>query len=413
MVASPSIAFEYIVDGKVKLKSNAGSMLNRINNLFSKKMGDELISVKGERDNISITGYISPVHLNSSTRKDQYFIVNGRPFFSAAISHAAKSGYGNMLEGSRFPYLFLIIDIEPTKINVNVHPAKKEIRFIDEKLIYSLVRAIIKGALNQKGSFARPDALKPIYQGNISSENDLIITNNPDDNEKIVPLFKFQKSPLINYDKKNVAIKQTYIYNVKEGTSLEGRFDGYKISGYFFKNYWLLEKGDSILMVDQHAVDERVLYEKFKVEYYQNGVVTQPLLIPVNFTPGVNEREFILKNKETLKRSGFLVEPFGPEQLAIYEIPVGLKGDEHDALKRVVAIIAGDEKGSSNERIERMLSTLACRSAVKQGDVISEIKIKEILSLLSDTESPFSCPHGRPAIIEFNKEEVEKWFHRR
>ncbi len=410
MVASPNIAFEYIVDGKIKLKSSAGSILKRIGDLFSHKIADDLISVTEDRENISISGYISPVHLNSSTRKDQHFIVNGRPFFSPAISHAAKSGYGNMLEGSKFPLLFLIIGIDPTKINVNVHPAKKEIRFSDEKLIYSLIRSTIKNALSNSGSFAHPTVFQPISQCQTLGRDDAITTKN----DELINLFTYKTTTINNnYGKKSVASNRASIYNVNETNFSEGRFDGYKIAGYFFTNYWLLQKANSIIMVDQHAADERVLYEKLKTEYFQNGVVTQPLLIPLSFSPGVRERGFIMANQELLKRSGFLVELFGPEQLAIYEVPIGLKGDELDALKRVIAIIDGDEKGASNERIERMLSTLACRSAVKQGDNISELKIVEILDSLNDTENPFSCPHGRPSIIEFNKKEVEKWFHRR
>jgi DNA mismatch repair protein MutL len=191
----------------------------------------------------------------------------------------------------------------------------------------------------------------------------------------------------------------------------EGVFAGARVTGCFGFNYWVCEQGDAILIVDQHAAHERVVYERFKKEYSAGGIRRQGLLIPISFTPHEGEREIIEEQGAAIREAGFSLAPFGKQNWIIDEYPAEVK-DVLPALRSLLASLA-ESRDSEDTRRERVLATLACHAAVRRGDRIQAAFVCEILNELAALKKPFTCPHGRPSIVRFGKEEIEKWFARR
>ena len=403
MLAFPDRAIRLNIDGENVLKSSSTDFLQRISDTYGSKLSEQLIEVSGEIQGITLRGFVSPVHLNTSTRKDQFFIINGRPISTPSLFHAAERAYDNMLERNRHPYIFLHIVIDPAMLNVNIHPAKREIRFRDEKVLYQLVYRSIKLALSQKGVFAKLTD----EAGNFSSSSS---PANYKPSAAADQHFVF-KDDIQNYQTQNSESgteESAFLFKDR----LKGVFEGFTVKDYVFNNYWFLENGNKILLVDQHAAHERVLYEKYKTAFQENNIESQALLIPVQLDLSPSEIAILNENMDNIKEAGFTIDSFGPDSYMIQESPAYMKGNEEAALKDLLAEFSKGKTKVKSDFKEKMISTLACHSAVRQGDILVKAGIIDILNSLSELERPFSCPHGRPSIVEIGKSEVEKWFQR-
>lgn len=400
MLAFPRVAFDFLVNGETRLHSNGGSLRSRIGDVLGRSLAEALIEVSCSEGGVSISGFVTPVHRNTATRRDQYFVVNQRPVFVPALSHALSAAYGNMLGAGRYAAAVLRIDMDPARLNVNVHPAKREVRLGNEREVHQLLLHGVQTALQSGTDFARPRAT-PVQPTDPRA---------PDQELQPPPSFLFPvRETRPPQQESGLAALQA----AQTAGERPGLFTGYRLQGCLYDNYWILEGRDGFLLADQHAVHERVLYEKYRAQYAAGGVQRQALLIPARVRLGEGEVERLAAMGEAVEQAGFVVEPFGPDSHVIREVPHALQGDPEQALRELLAAWDGPRGSRRKDNQERMLATLACRSAVMRGDRLQPQAMWEILDGLNHLERPFSCPHGRPSIVEFSLDQLEKWFLRR
>ena len=425
MLAWPDRGFEYWTEGKRVYNSPPGAFSERIADLYGRELADDLLEVSYEQGGMVVSGFAAPVHRHASSRKDQFFFLNGRPVASASLSHALRSAYGNLMPAGRQPVAFLNLAVDPSEVNVNIHPAKREVRFLREQEVYSLIRRGVERAVSKKSDYASlsSGAVFEAFSGEkaafpAAEEAGRIAAASPIPERTragrepagVQQPFAFRENSGYGTGGKTAAQSPEHPDSKPSGPG--GRFSGMRIRTCLFNNYWLLEGEDGILLVDQHAAHERVLYEQYKKQYFENGVVRQGLLVPVQLelTPG--DAALVEQHREALRQAGFGIESFGPDSWALQELPSHLKGDGEDAFRQLLALLAGNDRLAANEKTERMLTTLACRSAVKAGDAVPESMIVSVLNRLDSLPSAFSCPHGRPAVIKLSKGDIAKWFAR-
>jgi len=431
MLARPDRGFEFYSDGKKVYNSPAGSFHNRIADLYPGETADDLLEVSYEQESMRVDGFAAPFHRDSSSRKDQFFFLNGRPVSSASLSHALRSAYGNLMPSGRQPIAFLNLSLDPAEVNVNIHPAKREIRFRRAQEVYSLIRRGVERAITKKSDYA------PLSSSSrIGSRNFPCTAGGADENVRESTSVTSAESGAAavaripgGYPEAEQRSSQArpsiffrdpppsqQVSSVSESdasvSQLAGRFAGMRICSCLFCNYWILEGESELLLVDQHAAHERVLYEQYKKQFEAGGVLRQGLLVPITLelTPG--EAALVEEHREALVQAGFGVESFGPDSWALQELPSFLKGGGEAAFRQLLALYAGNEKVAAKEQKEGMLTTLACRSAIKAGDAIPESMIVMVLNRLDGLPRSFSCPHGRPAVITLSEGEIAKWFAR-
>jgi DNA mismatch repair protein MutL len=408
MLAFPGLAFEFQVDGETRLVSAAGGLRDRVRDLFGEELAGQLMEGRAGHVGMEAAGLFAPVHRSATTRRDQYLALNGRPIVSPALSQALLLGYGDRLPAGRFPVVFLHMRIDPALVNVNVHPAKREVRFRDERAVFDLVRAAVRAALAKNDGFARSAPLR-------SFGPEAGADAPPGETLRVAEPALFANLGAAQAGADPFAAARPVRETAGPG---DGPFAGCAVAGFFMDNYWVLDGGTRVFLVDQHAAHERVMYERYKTALSgAGGIARQGLLVPLVFRPSPAERELLGTWADEVARAGFLVEDFGPDTCSIQEVPAGLQGDLTAALREVLAVLSGEGEGGRGrpaaDRFDRMLKTLACKSAIRAGDHPGEAGFLAILRELGGLENPHSCAHGRPAVVEISRQEVEAWFARR
>ncbi|MDR2734375.1 MAG: DNA mismatch repair endonuclease MutL [Spirochaetota bacterium] len=403
MIAFPEVRFVLLSDGDTLINSAAGDRLARIGDIYGADMARDLIPIEHEEQGIELTGYIAPPHRTSATRREQVFMVNGRPLAMPIFSKALATGYGNNLMAGRYAIAFIAITMDPVLLNVNVHPTKREVRFQNEGAVFSALVHAVRAALSDQ----IPAREAPLRGYPAGMREPLSVRESraarPDLREPD------QDTPCLPHS--GGYLRSTYPAGFSAARDTQA--DGMRVLGCYASNYWIYEQEGVLCMADQHAAHERVLYERFKKEYTAGGITRQALLVPISFTPDDGEREVMEEQAAVLQEAGFSVAPFGKRNWIIDEYPAGVK-DVLAALRSLLAALAANPHANlADARDANVFATLACHAAVRQGDIITEAAFREILAGLTALDKPHTCPHGRPAIVRLEKEEIEKWFSRR
>jgi DNA mismatch repair protein MutL len=360
------------------------SLSDRISVLYGKEVSEGAMKIEYEKDGIKIRGYAGNPDLTYPTRSHQFVFVNKRPITNRAISYAIFSSYENLVPKGRFPAVFLFIDISPGSIDVNVHPAKKEIRFEDDKMIQEIVRASIMNSLSNKQNIS------------LNAESQNMLSGNK---------YAFNTSQVFSASCNSWEAKEF-------GSFLDAGFTP-KIT-QVHNSFIINETEDGLEIIDQHAVHERIIYEKIKSVINNKGQENQRLLIPINIELTPLEEKILKEHLGFFAEIGFNIEEFGTRTIIIDTIPSVMdKVDIAKFIKDVLSEITENEKAVSQETVkDGIIKMAACRSAVMQGDKLDSFKMNELLKNWRELKFPYTCPHGRPAVIKITKKELEKKFQR-
>ena len=389
---NPGKYFRLLHNGNPVLNSPAvRDKLGNILNIYGKDIAKELIPVFYEKNGIKIAGYTSKSSLTRADKTQQSFYVNGRYIQSSILSHALHDAYGTLLFSHRFPVAILSLTIDPAKIDVNVHPTKKEIRFSDEKFVSEVVNEGIKDAL----------------------ESTLHI---PEINVKGATQTKFAEVSTL---KQTVAEKfrvDNFAQRVLESITSEvedEKMPSLKILGLVHNCYILAENEDGFCIIDQHAAEERVNYELFHEQYASGYIRSQQLVIPTHIELSPTDAIILRDNLPVIKKFGFDVEDFGGNSFLVRATPVIMgrqmgKGTILDMIDELNAKRVRNFEDIKDSIIARM----ACRKSIKQGDRIEVGYMQKLMMKLYQCENPFTCPHGRPTIITITISELERKFKR-
>lgn len=446
ILGSLESSIKFIKDNKIVLKtSRNNNMKDHIYSILGKDFSENLISIKGETKDFKIKGYFSNNKLYRSNRSHQYIYVNNRYINNKSITNIIEKKYRSIIPLNRFPVFILFIDIDPGIIDINIHPTKQEINFVNQieliEKIDHLLEAYLYDAISipkikfkNKEKTSKEDSIPLLYEKSINPENNLendimikdftntndlmyndIQENNSSYTRSHDYMFSINKDNLSN-DKK--LVKEKYIYEEadKKKNNTNDILSNLDPIGVVFDTYILGEDklNQKIYFIDQHAAHERIMYEKYLQEFNEESIVSQQLLAPeiINFTS--IEMDKFLTNKEIFIKLGFDVSEFGTNSVAIRSVPLvfgqpNVKTLFYDLLDNLD--IDTNINSNYETRVNKIMK-MACTNAIKAGDKMSEIEILSLFHQLKETENPNSCPHGRPTILEMSKKDIEKAFLR-
>lgn len=406
-----------------------GNILNNIISIYGSDIGRHLLPLEAAEGGFLLKGFVSSPAASAPSRSKQVFCVNGRIVSSKVLEKALEDGYREKLFHGRFPIAFLFLSMPPEKLDVNVHPTKKEIRFDDDFQVEDFVRAVVKRALNVK------EALPQIKHENILKETAADKNTSQYNTEADTPVFHEEKNMYFPASKaeenEQVDIKSLLsdLRQKKEQEESEADiisqglipdaprqrpfdFKDLEYIGVIFRTYILAADYDCFYLIDQHAAHERIFYEKLLEEYNSKDKPSQQLLLPLSFNASAGAVSAEASWINEISELGYKVEFFGNNTYIVREVPAFMELSEAEAFLEDFFIALDDRPDLTDKRVLEKIIMRSCRSAVKGGDMLSEDEIQYLMRDLADCINPFSCPHGRPTFIRMTKYEIEKLFKR-
>lgn len=418
-LSHPEISFKYINNNSVILHTSGNNNLKTaIFHVYGKDIAKKMFEIEKNGKEYSLKGFIGKPEISRGNRSYENIFINGRYIKSSIISYAVENACKTKIMTGKFPMFVLNLNISPSLIDVNVHPRKLEVRFKNEEEIYNFIYNSITDIFKDKILIPKVEinnskTEKPLF--NDSTNNDL--SNNTD---KIKNKLNFSaensdkmvlKEPTISY-KKNSDISEIKIL-CDEKSESEKFFNDYKIIGHLFKTYWIIEQKNGMFIIDQHAAHERILFENLLNNLKNRKVISQRLLNPEVINLTSVEKDLLCNNIELFKEIGFDFEEYGNSNYILNSVPFIFENPENiNFFKEIIDKFDELGKESIYDTKINVLASLACHSAVKANDKLTDEQAKELIDKLLKLENPFTCPHGRPTIIEITKYEIEKKFKR-
>lgn len=471
-IANPSIGFKYMNNDKLifDLFSDQ-SLYERINSLYGYDTAINMKEVNIESDKFKIRGYISNNLLYRSNKKNQLLYINNRTVKNDAISKVINETYKSTIPLNRFPVFFLFIDIDPSMLDVNIHPAKTEVKIQDMDELLILLNSNLKRVINsdvelkiafsdkkddreeetklnivEKDEEDSDEAVRITYEDGTSTQDNSVYAkstdteyvdefiskedSDKDENNADIPVFdddefindiNLLQDRNKNIEKTSQEYEEILIFD-DETNDDKNRIvmddinilDAYKIEGVLFNTFILLYdyNNDFVVMIDQHAAHERILYEEFSEKFKNSKVNSQYIegLSPIKLT--VNEEETIKENMDLLNKFGFTIDIYPDHNVVVRSIPIIFGGNYSlDLIKDIIGILDEEKTNIYDYKVEKIMK-YACKNAIKAGDKISNIEIDKLIEDLKKCKYPTTCPHGRPSMIILKKNMIEKMFYR-
>lgn len=422
-LAYPYIRMRMINNGVILFATQGkGILTDNLITLYSKDITERLIHTKEERKDLVLESYISPVDLNRINRKHQVYFINGRNVQSPVMDQAITEAYRERITEGRYPVAYLFLETSPERLDINIHPNKKEVRFDYPDEIKAFLVEALKKALSSEKSFAeipRQSIIKqnPLFEEptekTVNSEQiervniKNILSTRRMEETQVAPL---ENSPDLLYEQPEQPyhVQQTEI----QETLTKEFFPAITLHGSIFATYLIGTDEANFYLIDQHAAHERVFYEKLLAEYENTEKHHQAILTPflIHVSPAVYSR-FDEWNRPLLS-IGYSMSEFGPKTFIVKEIPAFMKLAEANAFLTDY-LDQLDESGMniSQSTLDKIIMN-SCKSAIKGNDSIDPIEMEQLLADLSKTKTPFACPHGRPTFIKLSKYDIEKLFKR-
>jgi|UniRef100_UPI0037838D38 DNA mismatch repair protein MutL len=435
-IANPQVAFTLTHNGELVLHLPATrDMLERIRGLVGDDLASRLLKIdETTLHGVTVSGYIGGPGMSRSNRQMQTTYLNGRPIESASISYGLREGYHTALMKGQYPVTFLFIQMDPTAFDVNVHPAKKEVRFHDGNGVRDAIARSVSRTLENASKLhtGHAPAVRPLPVASISApvipvsrQEELEMPVTPSSaplrqmpavstpNPVMAPGPSRPVEPVSAPASEVTPAKP--VESPKAASSDAPSPNDFRIIGVLQRLYVLMESKEGLVLMDQHAAHERVNFEKFRRALESGGVPCQRLLMPITLQTTPRDADVLRQNQAALTRLGIEIEPFGPNIFKVEALPSFLKTDDPAAwLDQVIEELSSlTAKASSLRLSEDAIATTACRASVKSNDVLSIPELQALLKDLFACEMPYCCPHGRPTLVQISTAELERKFGRR
>jgi len=472
-IANPKVAFTLIRDGAVIFHlPPTDSLLTRIEGLSGRELAQRLIRVPSHtKHDVTVHGYIGHPGVSRSNKQMQLTFLNGRPVDSPTVAYGLREGYHTALMKGQYPVTFLFLEMPPESFDINVHPAKKEVRFHQANAVrdavVDAVGAVLAAAPGISTGHA-PSAKSAHFFSRMESpplipETEQTALRRDWNTLPVAPAKAPSPNESMAHSESDGAGVDRRAFNLPEQTDavdlvsapsaaagLSATLDGvanrdasigdetvpahagtalppttsagttpsaqdFRIMGVLHKLYVLMESPEGLVLMDQHAAHERVLFEQMRRAMEQDGVPAQRLLLPLTMQVSPRDYDLLNRNLPTLHKLGIEAEPFGANSFKVDALPTFLKTDDPMALLRDVLdeLASASSKMSALRLGEDMIATTVCRHAVKANDFLREPELKKLLDDLFACEMPYCCPHGRPTLIQISHGELERKFGRR
>jgi len=410
-ISHPSVAFRFVVDGRERLDTHRGpGLLEAVRAVYGDEVAGNLIRVFLAHPLVAISGFISPPSLSWKTPSRVLVSINGRPVFSRQILRAIRGGYGTLLPSHTFPVAFLDLRINPARVDVNVHPTKRVVRVGGEQEILAVIGEAVRGSLAGKDlmpSVAGKEGARaaragiPLPAPVIPAPDPAIPGGSP----------VARESSPAGARLTDMRLRQTELPTGVEGE--ESRVPELEVLGQVAGTYILARTpADDLVLVDQHAAHERVLYDQVTGRRDARPV-SQELLVPVLLRESPREAAVLRELAPLLAERGFLVEEFGRDTFLVRAIPSVLgRPEDATGVQDLLGDIISGEVETPAEARELISRSIACKGAVKAGIVMTREQCERLLAQLRRTKSPWTCPHGRPTMVSFSRTALDALFKR-
>ncbi len=431
------IGFKLFNDDDLIFDYPAGTLEERIQKVFADNMLDALIPVEEKTEFMSVSGYIGKPAMLKKSKGEQYVFLNNRYVISKQINHAVFTAYENILEKGDYPFFILFIELDPQRVDVNVHPSKLEVRFEDEKDVYNFVMAVIKKSLGthdlvpsmmftevtEESEKIRFNNFKKVEPNDFSDrpkssgtsyaktrfsdkEIDLIFSSIPDDIVKAEP-GKETSHPFEKTETKEV-------YHVPSERSADtNKNEEITFIVQLHNKYILSQIKSGLMIIDQHVAHERVLYEKALKRMEANLPFSQQLLFPKKLELDPGSYAILKEIYPFLAKLGFNIKFSAKNIILIEGVPDDVKrGSEEIILMDLIREYSQEQREKDLEERERVAKTYSCKAAIKAGDGLSEREMRLLIDQLFATSMPYVCPHGRPIVVKISLDEFDRRFGR-
>lgn len=453
-IARSDIAFKYVVNNDNKLVTTGnGSVKDNIYRVYGRDILDAVLPVSSADNGMSITGYIARPVVARNNRNLEIFFVNGHAVSDRILEKAVETAYKPYLMQHKFPFVYLFLSLDPGMVDVNVHPRKSEVKFSLGNRVYDFIEQAVEDTLKRTELINRvelaPDEKQEYVPLKTSPEPfevkepgrdfdiDRLYDNLSDKTDSIskagffveagepyVPEAKEQTAGEYLSDSTGIQPQEREAWDTgPEGSQMDIFEDkiikpsnkpDFKIVGCVFDTYWIIEYRDRMIMIDQHAAHEKVMYERFVKEYKNRSVVSQYIDPPVIITASGRQEETIDRYLEAFLSLGFEIERFEGSDYALRAVPSGfMKLEDKEIFTGLIDELSDTVMDTKDVSvIHDRLAEMSCKAAVKGGNRLSYMEADELLKELLSLENPYNCPHGRPTMVEFTEHDLEKFFKR-
>lgn len=407
-LSHPNISFKLSSDNKELIKtSGSNDLLKTIYEIYGYNVSKNMVYIEGHNDDYDINGYVSNINITKSTKKDMITLVNGRIVNNSYVNRIIKDAYHTYLAVDKYPIVVINILVDPTIVDVNIHPTKQDIKFGKmetlEELLFSLIRDKL---MNINNMFKAYDETK--YE--VSNSEEYVL------NDNLVVKEEYDK-PVIEESKMSFNMNE-------ESSGYETVIDTLEVKsekpsllhpiGLAMGTYLFASDEECVYMIDIHAANERINYEKLLNALKESVVHKTSMLFPIIIEFTKNEFMTIMEKKEFITNLGISFDEFGVNTIRVYEHPTYFReGYEEESLRRVFDLIVSIDKDFDRVKFNEQLAiNLSCKMSVKANTFIGSLEQETLLKRLFECEFPYTCPHGRPTIIKYTKYELEKLFKR-
>jgi DNA mismatch repair protein MutL len=414
--AHPESAFRLRVNGKEKLRTQRTTTIAQtIAQVFGTDISRQIIPLSAGTPVMRVDGAIVRPEACRPNAGEMHLCVNGRPVTSPQIVRAIRAGYGTLIPKGRFPMAYLSLRIDTSLVDVNVHPAKREIRLSREKEIFSGISDAIRDTLQttdlihsdmpvpSTGNRAPAYKHLPGPSHGVSEVISEITGNSSRDAEPERLHIRYAATD-----------KQLRLTGNMDGDTGVNLLPSMRIIGQVADGYILAASGDNdeLLIIDQHAAHERILYDQL-CRRRDTGIQRQELLVPLVVELNAAEKLALSANIDILLDLGFIVDEFGPDAFAVRAVPMVLgKRLGTEMIHDIVSDLVIESRKTADEKSDRITATIACRGAIKGGSPLTQEQMERLVLQLSHTSEPYTCPHGRPVILSYSQKELDRMFHR-
>jgi DNA mismatch repair protein MutL len=395
-IALPFTHIQLRLDGAGKTLLNlpaSENELGRLSVLFGRDIAVSLIDTNTEKDGVKIRAYLAPPDFSRSRGDRIYIYVNNRNIRDKLVRRSVMEGYGQRLMSGQYPQMVIFLEIDPSLVDINVHPAKQEVRFHNSRMVYQAVSSSIERALREQFS---PFSDKG-YKG---SEN--IQYNVPVHTKMAEPAWEYLGEERKEVTGDNMDNRQV---NLVKGSP--------RIIGQLKDTYLLFEEEDGLLLVDQHAAHERVVYEKLKKNYSSRDIESQAFLIPMRLEVSLKEKRVLMEKLAQMAAMGFDLEHFGGNTFLLRSVPSLLVNVEWKTfLLELIPLLEEEKDLMTGKALDRLMTVMACHGAIRAGQKLTNSEISRLWEQLTEMDLPTNCPHGRPIFRKLSYYEIEKMFKR-
>ncbi len=438
-LSHPDCSFKLIVNNETKLyTSGNGRVKDIIYNVYGREISTNLAQVDREEKAVRISGFIGKPVISRGNRNYEIYFVNGRSVRNSVLSRAIEEAYKPFMMTRRFPFTVLMLNVDSELVDVNVHPAKMEVRFADQNLIYDLAYQAVRDALTNRDLIPEVGLDHP-YEKEKKQEkqekqertrfpepfetkrSEMVKETAAPWGEQInsEKLSEEQENDIILPDKVDKGGSSSHL---KPVTGVIGeqqelfRKEGpkaHKLVGQIFNTYWIVEFEDKMYIIDQHAAHEKVLYERFMKKLKNQKQTSQMVTPPILVSLSMQEEEMLTKHLDCFTEIGFEIEPFGGKEYAISAVPGDFPDIADETLfRQLLDGLTDIPERAGEEAVCEKIASMSCKAAVKGNQKLSTAEADALIEELLSLDNPYNCPHGRPTIITMSKYELEKKFKR-